>query len=108
MGYRVFARVEQESGSFESPGKDINQDVVDRCRQEYADFKVGKVVGELYFPNRNEFSYSGQSSGGCFSFSGLSGGDYPFSIVKQNLYEGLELLRAAIRALSGLENKELR
>ena len=107
MGYRVFARVEQETGNLGSAEKDISQDDIDKCRQEYEDFKVGKYVGKLYFPSRNEFSYSGQSPGGHFTFSNLSGGDYTFAIVKESLYEGLECIREQIQVLDGLGSKEL-
>ena len=37
MGYGVYARVEQESGSVGSSRKDIYQDDIDQCRQEYVD-----------------------------------------------------------------------
>lgn len=108
MGYRVFARVEQESGAVGSADKGIDQDKIDKCRQEYMDFKVGTINGgSLFVPARSEFSYFGESSGGNFSFSNLSGGDYPFSIVKSSLFEGLEALRTAIRALPGSDSKEL-
>jgi hypothetical protein len=93
--------------------RNITQDANDQCRQEYVDFLVGThKFGGLYVPERglndNDFSTSGQSAGGYFTFNKLNSGDYPFGIVKQRLYVGLEKLRASIRASRpGLKDQEL-
>jgi hypothetical protein len=84
---RAFSEIQ---GGVAVDTKTIVQDEIDQARQEYID------MGKNSKPGRSEFSNSGQSSGGNFSFAALNYGDYSYAIIAASLYSGLEAIRAAI------------
>ncbi|HBB65916.1 MAG TPA: hypothetical protein DCZ93_01170 [Elusimicrobia bacterium] len=64
LGYRVFARVEQDGGAIGSTGKSILQDELDQCRQEYVD------MNKLTKPGRADFTNAATY---------VNPGDFPFA-----------------------------
>lgn len=102
LNYRIRAKVEIDGG-VAIDTRTIKQDEIDQARQEYID--MNKVTK----PARTEFTNSGQSSGGHFTFAELNTGDFSWAIVKAVLYSGLEATRSnignqAIGVTSGYRN----
>lgn len=105
MGYRVFARVEQESGTLESINKNISQDEVDQCRQEYVDmnklFKPMRTsfVNEASYLNPGDFPFTNSSSK-------INYGQYQWAIftIGQNLQNIRNEYGRAMPTSSGYRN----
>lgn len=87
MGYRVFARVEQESGSLGSPGRSINQDTIDKCRQEYVDMRKTGEFGRIVFKT----DPSDYNTGNCGAYIMLPGTVTQFETLTGAVSFGLEI-----------------